>query len=425
VQIEVDAEFPEKLAFLFEPAPYKVLYGGRGGAKSWGIARALLIIGAQRPIRVLCARQIMSSISESVHELLKQQVFALNLAHFYEIQNAGIFGANGTEFTYAGLRHNIGKIKSYEGADIAWVEEAADVSKNSWETLIPTIRKDGSEIWISFNPELDTDETYRRFVLKPPTGAKVVKVNHSDNKWFPTRLKQEMADLREADFDAYLTVYEGQTRQTLDGAVYARELRQAAKDERITRVPYDPSKPVHTFWDLGRADMTAIWFAQLIGFETRIIDYYENSGYALDHYLKELQSKPYVYGEDWLPHDASSKLLASARTIEQQVRDFGRKPRIVPNLSMVNGLNAARSIFSSAWFDEVHCADGLQALRHYQYKVDPETGQRSKEPLHNWASHGADAFRYLAVALKEAPKKPVSKFVPPQAHIGGAQGWMR
>jgi phage terminase large subunit len=206
-----------------------------------------------------------------------------------------------------------------------------------------------------------------------------------------------------------LTVWEGNCRQTLDGAIYANEIRQATAAEHIIRVPYDSAHPVHTFWDLGRADITAIWFAQTIGFEHRMIDYYWNTGHALDHYLKELQSRKYIYGTDWMPFDADSELLAAEKTIKQQAEAIGRSVQIVPDIGVANGINAARTLFGRCWFDERNCSDGLQALRHYQYKVDANTGHRSKDPLHNWASHGADAFRYFAVAITEPETKRLER----------------
>lgn len=410
----INAQFPSVLQFLFEPMRYKVLYGGRGGAKSWGIARSLLVIGASKPIRVLCAREMQTSIAQSVHKLLSDQIKAMGLDGFYEVQNNVIRGSNGTEFTFHGLKHNIANIKSVEGTDICWVEEAQTVSKTSWDTLIPTIRKEGSEIWISFNPSLEADETYQRFVKSPPHNSVVKKINWSDNPWFPSVLKDEMESLKQKDFDAYLTVWEGHCKQTLDGAIFANEVRRATDENRFTRVPYDASKPVLTFWDLGRADKTAIWFAQQIGFEYRMIDYYENQGHALSHYLKHLQSKPYVYGECWLPHDAQNELLASERTIAQQVEAAGFRTQITQKTSIADGIEAARTFFASCWFDAEKCADGIQCLRNYRYDVDPETQQYSQKPLHDWASHGADAFRYAAVSMtiqiakKKAPQIAVS-----------------
>ena len=138
------AEFPQKLRFLFEAARYKILYGGRGGAKSWSVARALLIQAAATPLRILCAREFQNSIAESVHHLLQAQIIAIGLRSFYEVQNNVILGRNGSEFLFAGLRNNVTKIKSFEGVDRVWVEEAQAVSKSSWDTLIPTIRKNMS-----------------------------------------------------------------------------------------------------------------------------------------------------------------------------------------------------------------------------------------------------------------------------------------
>ena len=266
-----NAEFPVKLAFLFEPCRYKVAYGGRGGAKSWGIARALLILAAKSQLRILCAREFQTSIKDSVHKLLSDQIEALGLLGFYEITQTAIRGKNGSEFAFVGLKNNVANVKSFEGVDICWVEEAQTVSRLSWNTLIPTIRKEKSEIWISFNPELESDETYQRFVLNPPANSKVVKINWSDNPWFPETLKLEKDALKARDIEAYNTVWEGLCRQTVDGAIFAREMQLADLEERITRVAYDPTKPVHAVFDLGWSDATAIWFVQFIGMETRLI----------------------------------------------------------------------------------------------------------------------------------------------------------
>ena len=169
------AKFPEKLSCLFDPprSRYRVLFGGRGGAKSWGVARALLILAARDQLRILCAREYQTSIKDSVHKLLSDQISELGLDGFYEITQASIKGKNGSEFFFVGLKNNVANVKSYEGIDICWVEEAQSVSPNSWNVLVPTIRKSDSEIWISFNPELPTDETWKRFVMNPPENAKI------------------------------------------------------------------------------------------------------------------------------------------------------------------------------------------------------------------------------------------------------------
>lgn len=407
----VDAQFPVGLEFLFQPARYKVLYGGRGGAKSWSIARALLLQGVQKPLRVLCAREFMASISDSVHKLLADQIFALGLSAFYAIEKASIKGANGTEFRFAGIRTNVHQIKSFEGIDIAWCEEAANISKASFEVLIPTIRKEGSEIWISLNPELEADYCYQQFVLHPPPKAVVKKVNYDSNPWFPDVLREEMELLRERDPDAYQTIWLGHCRQNLDGAVYAKEMRDATEEGRITKVPYDRTKPVHTFWDLGWADNTAIIMAQTVGFEFHVIDHLSGNQRPLNAYLQDLQARGYTWGTDWLPHDARAKQLGSGRSIEELMRAAGRTVRIVPQLSLEDGINAARTIFPNTWLDSEKCTDLLQSLRHYRYELDERLGSFKRVPLHDHNSHDADAFRYMAVALKEKPQRPKIDFV--------------
>lgn len=419
-----DIEFPEALDFLFEPSRYKVLYGGRGGGKSWGIARALLILGTQKPLRVLCAREFMASISDSVHKLLSDQIFELGLDDFYAIEKATIRGTNGTEFRFAGIRTNVQQVKSFEGIDIAWLEEAANVSKASFEVVVPTIRKPNSEIWISLNPELESDYCYKQFVVNPPPGALVRKINFDSNPWFPDVLRDEMALLRDRDPDAYQSIWLGNTRQTLDGAIYARELRNAQEEGRISAVPYDATKPVHCFYDLGWSDHTVIWLAQTVAMQTRVIDHIEGSQRPLDSYLHELQSKPYIYGTDWLPHDARAKQLGSGKSIEELMRAKGRTVRIVPQLSVADGINAVRTVFGNMWFDADKCADGIQSLRHYRYEVDVDSKVLDRRPLHDTNSHSADALRYLAIALREPRVMPPEPTPKPRPMRVSNSSWM-
>ena len=413
------AQFPIKLEGLFKPSRYKVLQGGRGGAKSWGIARALLIKGAKDQMRILCAREFMTSMKDSVHKLLSDQIQALGLTGFYEITQASIRGANGTEFSFVGLKNNVANVKSYEGVDICWVEEAQTVSRLSWNVLIPTIRKEKSEIWVSFNPELETDETYQRFVANPPEDCISIKINWSDNPWFPEVLRLEKDSLKARDIEAYNQVWEGLCRKSVDGAIFGRELQQAELDGRITRVPYDATKPVHAIFDLGWADSTSIWFLQFVGMETRLIRYIEDSQKTMSHYLATMQTYGYVYDTVWLPHDAQNKTLAAAgRTIEDIVRAAGYKTQILPKVPILDSINAARTIFPSCYFDREHAAEGINCLRHYRYEVDPETKQFSRSPLHDHYSHGADAFRYIGLMIKEPEKRK------PKGQVAMVSGWM-
>lgn len=403
-------DFPEKMQFLFQPHRYKVLYGGRGGAKSWGIARALLLTAATRTIRVLCAREIQKSLEESVHKLLKDQIVALGLGDQFEVTQSKIRHVgnaynpgNGSEFSFEGIRYNVDKIKSYEGVDICWVEEAHQTSKSSWDVLIPTIRKSGSEIWISFNPQLETDETYKRFVKNVPPNAKAVMMNWRDNPWFPEELRQEMEYLKSTNYDDYLWIWEGQCRVMLDGAVYAKEFRDARANGRIRKVPYDPALAVHVFVDLGWADSTALWFAQRGVMECRFINYYHDRGQKWEFYMKYIRSQGYNIDTIWLPHDARQRHIATGTSVWELTKAGGFKRRLVPRLKLFDGINAARTLFPIAYFDEIQCADGLKALMHYKYDVDNEDKDNpvySKEPVHDWSSHGADGFRYAAIGMR-------------------------
>jgi phage terminase large subunit len=403
------AEFPERLRCLFVPPlgqmRYRVLYGGRGGAKSWGIARALLILGSQRKLRILCARQTMKSIADSVHHLLASQIKELGLDGVWTVEQARIYNQLGSEFIFDGLQHNVANIKSKEAVDITWVEEAQNVTKASWETLIPTIRKEGSEIWASFNPELDTDDTYVRFCLTPPPKSIVQKIGWEDNPYFPQVLREEMEHLRSTDERAYDHVWGGACRSAVEGAIYEAELAKAEAEGRLARLIADPSKPVNTAWDLGFGDGVAIWVWQQVGLEVRLLDYIENERKAVDWYIKELQRLDYVWGTDYMPWDANGgQANLTGKSIADFARSLGRKVQVLPQGKVHNRINELRMKFPQLLIDSQKCADGLQALRHYEWGKTA-AGESRREPLHNWASHAADAAGYLAMALK-APKAP-------------------
>lgn len=410
-------QFPEALAFLAEPHRYKVAYGGRGGAKSWNYARQLILFATEEPVRVLCTREIQKSIQDSVHRLLADQIHDMGLGHFFEILNTSIRGKNGSEFLFAGLRHNINSLKSYEGVDIVWVEEAQSVSKASWDILIPTIRKPDSEIWISFNPDLEDDETYQRFVMDPPRNAAVKKVNYKDNPWFPEVLEQEMLDCKRKSLADYKHIWLGECKQAVEGAIFAKEMALAAEEHRLTRVPITEGVPVNTYWDLGQSDNTAIWFVQLVGMEYRVVDYYQSNGEKLPHYLEVLAKRGYLYGNHCLPHDADHDQIAAEKSIKNQFKDACKNnPALgkAENVKIVdrtpkkaNAIDSARRIFPRCVFDKDKTSDGLTCLRRYRYAMDPETGKISKQPAHDMWSHGADAF--LALAQYAKPPMKVGK----------------
>lgn len=214
-------EIPEKLLFLLnEKKRYKVAYGGRGSSKSWSFGRALICLAVSRKVRILCARQVQASIKDSVYKLLCDNIDALGLSKFFYITRDTIRCVNGSEFFFKGIQNNVNEIKSMEGIDYCWVEEAQNVSQESWDILIPTIRKEGSEIWITFNPDREEDATYRMFVKNPRDDCICVKVNYDQNPWFPETLRQEMEYCKRVDYGKYEHVWLGKTVINTEAQIY-------------------------------------------------------------------------------------------------------------------------------------------------------------------------------------------------------------
>lgn len=223
----VDVQFPSGYEYLFQPRRYKVAHGGRGSTKSWSFARALLLQAYEKPLRILCARELQTSISESVHRLLSDQIDIMGLSGFFEVQQQGIYGRNGSEFFFYGIRNNITKVKSAEGIDRCWCEEAEKISENSWKVLIPTIRKAGSEIWITFNPDEEEDPTYQRFVVNKdllPGNSCVREFNWHHNPWWFTDdcvpMRDEKDYLYRVDPEAAAHVWGGQCRRNASSQIF-------------------------------------------------------------------------------------------------------------------------------------------------------------------------------------------------------------
>jgi phage terminase large subunit len=401
------ATFPDKLNFLFEPHRYKVAYGGRGSGKSWSMARALLIKAANETTRVLCAREIQKSIKQSVHTLLNDQIQALGLGAFYEVLESEIRGLNGSSFSFAGLATNtVESIKSFEGCDIVWVEEAQTVSKKSWDILIPTIRKPNSEIWVSFNPNIDTDDTYQRFVIDPPDSAKVVKVNYTDNPWFPEVLELERQHSEKTNPD-YNNIWEGDCKAAVDGAIYANEIREAQEGNRITTVPYDPMMKVHVVMDLGWNDSMSVILCQKGISDLRIIGYIEDDHRTLDSYSAQLKNLSYNWGTMFLPHDGQSKDFKHGISAEEIMKKLGWDIRIVPKADIESGIKLARMNFHRIYFDK-SAQRLVECLKNYRRSINSATNEPGA-PLHDEYSHGADAFRYLCTSIESMKNESWSR----------------
>lgn len=406
-------QFPDKLRGLFirNRYRYKVLFGGRGGAKSWGVARALLLLGANEPLRVLCAREVQNSIRDSVHRLLKDQIESMGLGGHYTVLDTEIRGANGTVFLFAGLKtHTVDSIKSFEGVDIVWIEEAHGVSKKSWDVLIPTIRRESSEIWMTLNPDLDTDETYVRFITGAGDDTLLIEVNWRDNPWFPKVLEHERLKAQAINKESYEHIWEGKPRRVAEGAIYRHEIEALFADQRVRDVPYDHSLLTHTVWDLGWNDSMTIIMVQRGPMEIRIIDYIEDSHRTLDWYVAQLEKRPYRWGQDFIPHDGRHRNFQTGKSTQELLEEMGRNvAEPLAQTSKEEGIKAARLLFPKCYFDKTKTARLVECLKRYKRDINTRTDE-PMAPTHDEYSHGADAFRYLgqAVELMQSSAPPAS-----------------
>jgi len=394
-----EIKFPKIFKPLREPYRYKVMYGGRGSAKSWTVAKQLLLLGMEKPLRVLCTRELQKSIKQSVHKLLKDQIQIMGIGAFYTVIEGSIRGANGTEFLFMGVKHNPEEIKSTEGVDICWIEEAANLTENSWDIIDPTIRKPGSEIWITFNTRFKFDHIYQTFIANdPPPGSWVKRVNHCDNPYFPDVLQRQMEHMKEVDYEKYTHIWEGQLKMLAEGAIFGKQIIEMRKENRICNIPIEKSLEVHTFWDLGRNDHTAIWFMQQVGKEYRMIDYYENRLQDIDHYCHVIKQKGYLYGTHFMPHDIEHQMLGMTDTRRKQFENGGVKPiKTVPRIAEKNeAIGMSRKILPSVWIDEKRCDRGIECLSNYRYEYNDDRDTHNQTPHHDWSSNGADAFMQFA-----------------------------
>ncbi len=418
---ETDAHFPAKMRGLFEPYRYKVFYGGRGSAKSWSFARALLIQAAERQLRILCCREIQKSIRQSVHQLLVDQIQSLGFGALFTVTETAIKCSNGSEFYFAGLStQSVESIKSFEGIDIVWAEESQVISKKSWDILLPTIRKPNSEIWVSLNPELDTDDTYQRFIVNAPDNALVVKVNWNDNPYFPAVLEQERLHCQQHNAADYAWIWEGKPKTVVDGAIYADEYQALIDDHRVTRVSHDPVLKTHCVFDLGWNDAMTIIMVQKSGSEARIIDYIEETHQTLDWYSNTLKQRPYNWGKVYLPHDAVSKDYRTGKSAAEIMTQLGWSVEVIPIGDVEHGIRLSRLLFPRVWMDKEKTARLQECLKRYRRSINATTNQPTS-PLHDEYSHGADAFRYLATAIDSMRNDNIQRKRHPDA---GPGTWM-
>ena len=407
--MQVNIDIPEPFQELFAPSKkwrHYLYHGGRSSGKSTTVAIFLVTLATSRPVRILCCREVQRSIKESVHRLLSDCIEKYKLSG-WTITDEVLRNKNGSEFIFKGLHGNEQNVKSTEGIDICWVEEAQSVSMNSIDVLIPTIRKQGSFLIWTMNRLTEKDPVWERLAEHPDENTYVRQVNSDEIELLLSdETIAEREKMRKENPELFAHVWLGQPLTVSTGSIYGKQLAQARQDGRVGVVPYDGSAPVYAALDLGVGDSTAICFFQTVGKEIHFIDYYESCGEDLAHYINVLANKPWEYRQIFLPHDAKARELQTGKTREEFFRDHGyNNVTILRPSSLQFGQDdinmTARPKFSRCWFDEKKCQRLLECLAAYHYEYDDKNKLLQDRPHHDWSSHAADAFIYSLIAETE------------------------
>lgn len=386
------AEIAAAYGFLFDPplgeTRYRVAYGGRMGGKSWSFGRALLVHGASTPLRILCAREYQASIRDSVHHLLKEQAHEMGLGGFYNIEQARIYGANGTEFLFHGLRRDPHSIKSLEGVDICWLEEAHSISQESWRFLVPTIRKELSEIWVSFNPDLATDPIYKLFVLDPPSEDRAIvrKIGWEQNPWMTQEMRAERLDLLRRDPEAEAHIWGGEPWSRSDSQVLAGRCRVDDPE------PQDDWTGPYYGADWGFARDPTVLIRCWIAGPRLVVDYDERGvGWNMDQIDRHFRSVP----------GAADHTIRGDAARPETVNELKRRGLKVVSADKWPG-SVEDGILHLLGYDEIvihpRCTGLIEEARLWRRKTDPRSGDVMPKLIDGY-DHGWDAVRYALAPI--------------------------
>lgn len=411
----IDLEIPAKLVPVFEgEADTRGAYGGRGSAKTRTFAKMTAVRAHMwdqlgRTGLILCARQFMNSLEDSSLEEVKTAIRETPwLEPHFDIGEKYIrTKSGGISYTFSGLDRNIDSIKSKARILLAWVDEAEPVTETAWEKLEPTLREEDSELWLTWNPEVEGSATDKRYKNSKDPRTKIVEMNWRDNPWFPEILERKRSKTARERPDSYEHIWEGAYKTHFEGAYFAEQLR-LAKD-RITAVPEDPHMIVRLFADIGgtgaKADNFVFWAAQNVGMTIRCVNHYEVQGQPIAAHLTWMRANNYVPGrcKIWLPHDGDKQDSVFDVSYRKAFEAEGYEVEVIPNQgkgAAMGRVEKARELFPRIWFDENKCAGGLKALRAYHEKRD-EKRNIGLGPDHDENSHSADAFGLMCVAYEE------------------------
>lgn len=411
---ELNFEIPEAAYPVYEdPRRINTLYGGRGSTKSWTIARILSINGYREPRFVLCGRETMKSLEDSVYQLLLNQHKALGLDWFYKEHRGGIVGKNGTRFIFKGLRsEDISKVKSIEDVDDCWLEEAQALSHKSIRVIGPTIRKPGSRFYVSMNPELDDDPAYMRYITSARLSgdAHVIEMNYYDNPWYE---ETELESERVHDYDndhspdkhMYKHIWLGHTLPAVEGAIFANEVSQFMAQGRQRPLLVDPMGKVHGVMDLGWGVMT-MCLVQRFGGTLQFVGYREWRNRTYAQITAELREDPALEGVRWgkiaMPHDAAHKDPKTGHSHFKVMEDLGWETVQIPQEGVGNYIEKGRRGFQTCFINTENGGDDLmRCLKRYKYKVSEQNPDKRMAPDKDDFAHGAESFCYTFVVANE------------------------
>lgn len=390
-----EVSLPEWAECLLTQGPrYTIFHGGRGSGKSMACATGLVIRAASEPLRILCFREIQESIDESVKAIIEQRIKDCGLEWFFNITKREIVGKNGSKFIFRGLSDETNdSIKSLNDIDIAWGEEGQAISKDSLDKFLPTIRKDTAEIWLSMNPELDTDPVYVTFIEKRPANARIIQVNWDQNPFWNNALEAERLRSKADDPDDYDHIWEGVPKSAISGAIYRKEMHELVTGNRVRPLGADPALSIHAVFDLGIRDMTSITISQADISGLRVLEFFEDNNNDMKYYSDALKDRGYKDAVIWLPHDGNARSQHTNLTTKALMESYGWNVQIVPEIGVEPGIKLARAALKQAFVSD-ECSELLEHLRRY-------SRAKSGHPKHDEHSHAADSFRYTAVAMRQ------------------------
>jgi phage terminase large subunit len=409
-------ELPPKLIPVFTgEADVRGAWGGRGSGKTRSFAkmtavRTYMWDQAGREGLILCGRQFMNSLEDSSLEEIKAAIRGEPwlLPHF-DIGEKYVRTVSGRiSYTFAGLDRNIDSVKSKSRILLCWVDEAEPVTEEAWLKLIPTLREEDSELWVTWNKERKTSATNKRFGRSlTDERTKIVEINWRDNPWFPASLDRKRLKDKEERPEQYDHIWEGDYVTVVEGAYFAKGLIEAKEHGRITSIPLDPLMTIYAYWDIGgtgaKADATAIWIVQFIGKQINVLDYYEARHQPMATHVAWLRKRGYGDAYCVLPHDGASGEKIIDATYEGALTSAGFNVDTVPNQGTGAAsmrVEAARRLFPRVHFNESTTEGGRSALGWYHEKLDTDRGI-GLGPEHDWSSHGADAFGLMAIHYTE------------------------